>query len=94
MRAMTYTKTAGEGRVFAKAVKGRLLYAHKVSSNTQEGLDTWIEYPTIEEAAKILGTPVPEQRGVIILDKKHKPIDWSKFKGGYYIPFSTIEGEV
>ena len=86
-----FTKCASDGRVFAKVVDGRLLYAHKINTNSFESLDSWKEYATVEEASKLLGVPAPKNAGCPILNKKHSPINWSKYKGGYYIPFSTLD---
>ena len=76
------------GRVLAKIVDGSLLCAHRVITNTKQGMDTWQEYPSVEEASKALGVPPPKYFGCPIIDKYHPPIDWSKFKGGYYLPKS------
>ncbi|MDE6614438.1 MAG: hypothetical protein K2K24_02910 [Clostridia bacterium] len=86
-----FSISATDGEVFAKVVNGKLLYAHKVNTNTLEGLDSWQKFSSLEEASKALGVPIPQNVGGPILDKKHLPINWSKFKGGYYIPFRTLE---
>ena len=86
-----YTKSATDGRVFAKAVAGKLLYAHKITTNSLEALQTWKEYESLQAASKALGAPIPKIVGCPILNKKHSPINWSKFKGGYYIPFSALD---
>ncbi|MDE7079909.1 MAG: hypothetical protein K2O95_07335 [Clostridia bacterium] len=86
-----FSKSAVDGEVFAKVVDGKLLYAHKISTNTLHSLDTWQRFPSLEEAAKALGAPMPKNVGCPVLDKTHRPINWSKFKGGYYIPFSTLD---
>ncbi len=89
-----FSKTAAVGKVYAKTVNGKLLYAHKVNSNTAEGLDSWLEYESIERAAAALGVPIPENVGCRIVDREHQPIDWSRFEGGYYVPFSTLTERV
>lgn len=86
-----FSKSAKDGRVFAKVINGRLLYAHKINTNSLQGLDSWQEFSSLEEASKKLGAPLPQNSGCNVLDKRHLPINWSKFKGGYYIPFSTLE---
>ena len=86
-----FSKSAQDGEVFAKVVDGKLLYAHKINTNTLQGLDSWKKYSSLQKACEDLGVPVPENVGCPILDKRHSPINWSKFKGGYYIPFSTLE---
>ena len=76
------------GRVLAKVVNGRLLCGHRVITNTQAGMDTWQEFASIEEASRVLGAPPPKYFGCPIIDKDHPRIDWSTFRGGYYIPKS------
>ncbi len=49
-------------RVLAKVVDGKLLCATRVITNTQEGMDTWREYPSIESAAAQLGVAPPKLR--------------------------------
>lgn len=86
-----YFKCATDGRVLAKLVDGRLVYAHKVTTNSYEALQSWQEYESLKSASEKLGAPMPQNVGCPILEKKHAPINWSKFRGGYYIPFSTLE---
>ena len=76
------------GRVLAKAVDGKLLCAHRVITNTKAGMDTWQEFASVDAASKALGVPPPKYFGCPIIDKQHPPIDWSTFRGGYYIPKS------
>lgn len=76
------------GHVLAKVVDGKLLCAHRVITNTQAGMDTWQEFKSVEEASKKLGVPMPKYFGCPIIDKDHPRIDWSTFRGGYYIPKS------
>ncbi|MDE6361360.1 MAG: hypothetical protein K2N53_01885 [Clostridia bacterium] len=74
------------GRVLAKVVDGRLLCAHRVTTNTKAGIDSWQEFASIEEASKSLGVPPPKNFGCPIIDAEHPRIDWSTYRGGYYIP--------
>ncbi len=72
-------------RVLAKVVDSKLLCATRVITNTQEGMDTWREYPSIESAAAQLGVAPPKYYGCPIIDKKHPPIKWGEFKGLYFL---------
>ena len=76
------------GRVLAKVDRGVLLCAHRVITNTQAGMDTWQEFGSVAEASECLGVPMPKYFGCPIIDDDHPRIDWSKFKGGYFIPKS------
>ena len=77
------------GRVLAKVVDGKLLCGHRVITNTKQGIDSWQEFASVEEASKVLGAPMPKHFGCPIIDKDHPRIDWSTFRGGYYIPKSN-----
>ena len=72
------------GRVLAKVVDGKLLCGHRVITNTQEGMNTWQEFGSVEEASKCLGVPMPKHFGCPIINKDNPRIDWSKFKGGFF----------
>ena len=62
-----FSKTAEVGKIFAKAVGGKMLVAHRVNSNTALGLDSWLEYESVEDASQALGVPVPEIVGCRIV---------------------------
>ena len=83
-----FCKSTIGGRVLAKAVNGKLLCGHRVITNTLAGIESWREFASIEEAAKVLGVPAPDNFGCPIIDKDHPRIDWSSYRGGYYIPKS------
>ena len=76
------------GRVLAKVVDGKLLCGHRVITNTQAGMDTWQEFGSVEEASEKLGVPMPAHFGCPIINEDNPRIDWSTFRGGYYIPKS------
>ena len=80
------------GRVLAKVVDGKLLCGHRVITNTQAGMDTWQEFPSVEAASKALGVSMPEHFGCPIIDKYHPRIDWATFRGGYYISKGAYGG--
>ena len=73
------------GRVLAKVVDGKLLCGHRVITNTQAGMDTWQEFGSVKEASEKLGVPMPKYFGCPIINEDNPRIDWSTFKGGYYI---------
>lgn len=81
-----FFKSTVNGRVLAKVDGGRLLCAHRVMTNTLQGINSWQEFPSIEAASKSLGAPVPEHFGCPIIDKDHPRIDWATYRGGFYIP--------
>ena len=72
-------------RVLAKVVEGKLLCATRVITNTQEGMDTWKEYASIEDAAKKLGVAPPKHFGCPIIDRNHPPIKWGETWEPYYL---------
>ena len=83
-----YVKSCIGRGVFAKVVDGKLLCCNRVITNTKEGIDSWQEFSSVESAAKSLGVSPPERFGCPIIDKDNPRIDWSTFRGGYYIPKS------
>lgn len=89
MRRSDFTRRAKSGRVLAKAVGGNLIYAHKVSSNIYDSLNDWQEFDSLREAALSLGTALPRELDTAVIHVDYKPIDWSKFTGGYYTPVSA-----
>ncbi|MDE5655224.1 MAG: hypothetical protein K2I46_06410 [Clostridia bacterium] len=79
-----FFRSTVNGRVLAKVVGGKLLCGHRVITNTLEGMNSWQEFASIEEASRILGAPAPDNFGCPIINKDNPPIDWRTYRGGFF----------